>query len=82
MAALIGGSVPVAAYALTQALGLVAVPGIVESKARVFGTLSNPIFLAAYLMLLVPLTVARLAAAVRAGRPGSSRACRSSSRCS
>lgn len=70
VAALIGGSVPVAAYALTQALGLVAVPGIVESKARVFGTLSNPIFLAAYLMLLVPLTVARLAAAVRAGRPG------------
>lgn len=70
VAALVAGSLPVAVYALTQALGLVAVPGIVESEARVFGTLSNPIFLAAYLMLVMPLTVVRLAAAARAGRPG------------
>jgi tetratricopeptide (TPR) repeat protein len=62
--ALIGGSVPVALYALTQAVGIVAVPGKVESTARAFGTLSNPIFLGAYLMLIVPVTVAAAAAAL------------------
>ena len=55
--ALCAGSAPVATYALTQGLGLMPVPGKVESASRVFGTLTNPIFLAAYLMLLVPLSL-------------------------
>lgn len=67
--ALIAGSVPVAVYALAQAARLEVVPGAVESALRVFGTLSNPIFLGAYLMLLVPLTLWRLGAALMGGRP-------------
>lgn len=67
---LIAGSLPVAAYALSQALGLVAVQGTVESASRVFGSLANPIFLGAYLMLVLPLSLARLAQAVRAERGG------------
>jgi tetratricopeptide (TPR) repeat protein len=63
VAALIAGSVPVAVFALLQALGAQVVAGTVESTTRVFGTLSNPIFLGAYLMLVVPLTWARLVAA-------------------
>ncbi|MEO8082455.1 MAG: tetratricopeptide repeat protein [Ardenticatenales bacterium] len=67
--ALIAGSVPVAVYALTQAAQLEVVPGKVEAALRVFGTLSNPIFLGAYLMLLVPLTLWRFGAALTGGRP-------------
>ncbi len=67
--ALIAGSVPVAVYALAQAARLQVVPGTVESALRVFGTLSNPIFLGAYLMLIVPLTLWRLGAALMGGRP-------------
>lgn len=67
-AAVAAGGVPVAIAALAQAVGLQAVPGMAESDARVFGTLSNPIFLGAYLMLLVPLALARLASAWRDGR--------------
>ncbi len=62
-------SVPVAALAIVQALGIELVAGEVESKTRVFGTLSNPIFLGAYLMLVVPLTVGRCVAAWRDNRP-------------
>ncbi|MFQ5460618.1 MAG: O-antigen ligase family protein, partial [Anaerolineae bacterium] len=47
-------SAPVAAYALAQALGAEVVPGVAESASRVFGTMANPIFLGAYLMLAVP----------------------------
>ncbi len=61
-------SVPVAGLAIVQALGIELVVGEVESKARVFGTLSNPIFLGAYLMLVVPLTVGRCVAAWRDSR--------------
>lgn len=70
VAALIAGSVPVSVYALTQFAGLEAVAGTAENE-RVFGTMANPIFLGAYLMLVAPLTVARLAAAARAARAGS-----------
>ena len=67
VATLAAASVPVALYALTQSVGLMAVPGRMEDS-RVFGTLSNPIFLGAYLMLLAPLVVARAVAALRGGR--------------
>ncbi len=67
IAVLAAAGVPVALYALTQAAGLEAVPGRVEDS-RVFGTLSNPIFLGAYLMMLAPIVVVRAGAAVRAGR--------------
>jgi len=66
---LLAGSVPVALYAVTQALGLEVVPGKVESASRVFGTIANPIFLGAYLMLLWPLALARVWQAVRDDRP-------------
>lgn len=69
VAAIIAGSVPVSVYALTQAAGMEAVPGIAEN-ARVFGTLANPIFLGAYLMLIAPLTLERLVAAARTTRSG------------
>jgi len=65
--AAIAGSVPVCVYALTQAAGMEAVPGTAEN-ARAFGTLGNPIFLGAYLMLVAPLTLERLVAAARAAR--------------
>lgn len=68
VAGLLIGSVPVAILAVTQALGLEIVAGEVESAGRVFGTLSNPIFLGAYLMLVVPFGVARAGAAVRRRR--------------
>lgn len=70
IAAIAAGGVPVAIAALAQALGMQAVAGDVESQSRVFGTLSNPIFLGAYLMLLAPLVISRLALAWREGRPG------------
>lgn len=69
VAALILGSVPVVLVALIQATGIQLVEGIVQSQTRVFGTLSNPIFLGTYLMLVVPLTLVRLAAPL----PGSGR---------
>ncbi len=62
VAALILGTVPAALVAILQGLGLPLVQGIVEKKTRVFGTLSNPIFLGAYLMMVMPLTLARLVA--------------------
>lgn len=64
---LAAASVPVVVYAFTQAAGIDVVPGIAENE-RVFGTLSNPIFLGAYLMLLLPVTLARALAALRDGR--------------
>lgn len=70
LVALCAASAPVAVYALTQWLGLMPVPGKVESASRVFGTLSNPIFLAAYLMLLAPLTLRLLGRARAEGRTG------------
>ena len=66
---LIGASVPVAIYALAQELGLEVVPGRVESADRAFGTISNPIFMAAFMMLLVPLCWMRLRGALASGRP-------------
>ncbi|MFN2114949.1 MAG: hypothetical protein ACK2T6_04480 [Anaerolineae bacterium] len=66
--ALVGGSVPVALFALIQAAGVAALPGKIESTSRAFSMLSNPIFLGSYLMLLVPITVSQTAAAWREKR--------------
>jgi len=57
VAAMVAGSAPVAVFALGQALGVEVVPGRVETAGRVFGTLSNPIFLGAYAMMVLPLTL-------------------------
>lgn len=67
LACMVAASVPVALYALTQALRLEVVPGRVESLTRAFGSLSNPIFLAAYMMLLLPLGLQRMQRAAREG---------------
>lgn len=69
VAALTAASGPVAVWALTQALGLRPVPGRMESASRVFGSLTNPIFLGAYLMLLLPFGLWLTARAYREGRP-------------
>jgi tetratricopeptide (TPR) repeat protein/O-antigen ligase len=68
VAVLVAGSVPVAVFALLQSAGVEVVPGKVESALRVFGTLSNPMFLGAYLMLVLPLSVARLITSLRERR--------------
>jgi tetratricopeptide (TPR) repeat protein/O-antigen ligase len=60
VATLILASVPAALVAILQGLGMPLVQGIVESNTRVFGTLSNPIFLGGFLMMVAPLTLARL----------------------
>jgi tetratricopeptide (TPR) repeat protein/O-antigen ligase len=67
---LIAASVPVSLFAITQWLGLEVVPGEVESANRAFGTIANPIFLGAYLMLLWPLTASRVVQAAQGNRPG------------
>ncbi len=58
--ALLLGSVPAALFAITQWLGVQ--PGVWTGLfgGRVFGTLGNPIFLGGYLLLVIPLTLARL----------------------
>lgn len=55
------GSIPAALFAVMQWLGIQ--PGVWRSLygGRVFGTLGNPIFLGGYLLMLIPLTLARLA---------------------
>ena len=55
------GSIPAALFAVMQWLGVQ--PGVWRSLygGRVFGTLGNPIFLGGYLLMLLPLTLARLA---------------------
>lgn len=54
------GSIPAALFAVMQWLGVQ--PGVWRSLygGRVFGTLGNPIFLGGYLLMLIPLTLARL----------------------
>ncbi|MFN8472922.1 MAG: tetratricopeptide repeat protein [Anaerolineae bacterium] len=58
--AVVLGSIPAALFAVMQGLGIQ--PGVWRGLygGRVFGTLGNPIFLAGYLLMVMPLTVARL----------------------
>jgi hypothetical protein len=62
VAALLLGSIPASLVAILQGLGIYLVQGgVVESTERAFGTLANPIFLGAYLVMVLPLTLARIA---------------------
>ena len=63
---LLAASVPVTLYALAQYFGLDPLPWVREEASRVFSTLTNPIFLGAYLVLLIPLTLAQLLRSLRA----------------
>ncbi len=53
-------SIPAALFAVMQGFGIQ--PGVWRGLygGRVFGTLGNPIFLGGYLLMVIPLTVARL----------------------
>ncbi len=65
--AVIVSSVPVALYALLQHLRLDPLPWNYPTWYRAASSVGNPIFVAAYLVMVVPLTVARLVDVVRAG---------------
>jgi len=66
--AAIFGSVAPVLYGLLQACGLDPVPWVVDPRGGVFATLGNPVFLGAYLAMIVPLTTSRLVLSVGAGR--------------
>ncbi len=57
---LIGSSVPVALYAILQDMGLDPLTWTANVQSRPGSTMGNPLFAAAYLTLLIPLTGARL----------------------
>ena len=63
--AIILSSVPVAVYGVFQHLGLSNLNP--ADAVRVTGTLGNPIYLASYLILVVPLTLARLVTSLAPG---------------
>jgi tetratricopeptide (TPR) repeat protein len=52
-------SLPIALYGMMQRYGLDPLEWSAEVRGRVTGQLGNPIFLAAYLIMVVPLTLAR-----------------------
>ena len=58
VAAIVLGSVPVAVYAVFQRLGLINLNPLEAFRSS--GTLGNPILLSSYLILVIPLTLARL----------------------
>lgn len=55
-------SVPVAVYGICQRAGWDPMPWWRDYGGRVFSTMGNPIFLSAWLMMLIPLTLGRIAA--------------------
>ncbi|MFQ5340722.1 MAG: tetratricopeptide repeat protein [Anaerolineae bacterium] len=57
---LLVASVPVALLSVIQFAGLDPLPLRSLSPARVYGTLSNPIFLGAYLVMIIPLTLSQI----------------------
>lgn len=63
--ALILPSLPIALYGVVQRFGVDPMPWIGDVTVRVASTLGNSIFVAAYLIMAVPLTIVRLAAAFR-----------------
>jgi len=63
--ALILPSLPVALYGVVQRFGADPMPWLGDVTQRVASTMGNSIFVAAYLIMVVPLTVARLIAALR-----------------
>lgn len=71
VALVVFASLPVSLYALIQHFDLLPGPWGAFSRGRVLSSLQNPIFAAAYLIMIVPLTVRQLLRAlstVRAGR--------------
>jgi tetratricopeptide (TPR) repeat protein len=60
-------SLPVAAYAIAQHLNVDPIDWGRSVAARVTGTAGNPIFLGAYLVMVLPLTLSRALAPRRAG---------------
>jgi O-antigen ligase len=62
-AALVWGSAPIVAYGLVQAIGLDPLEWHTDASSSVLSTLGRANFLASYLVLVVPLTAARLASA-------------------
>jgi tetratricopeptide (TPR) repeat protein/O-antigen ligase len=63
-------SIPVAGYGLMQAAGADPLPWAGDVQTRVASTLGNAIFVAAYLIMMVPLTLQRWMAALAARRAG------------
>ena len=63
---IIVNSLPVALYGLIQRYGLDPLPWADFSGERVDGSMGNPIFLAAYLVMVFPLTLGRAAEGFRA----------------
>ncbi|NOX63639.1 MAG: tetratricopeptide repeat protein [Chloroflexi bacterium] len=63
--AIILTSLPIALYGILQRVGLDPLPWGGDTVKRVPGNMGNAIFLAAYLIMAVPLTIERLIAAVR-----------------
>ena len=63
---IIVNSLPVALYGLIQRYGLDPLPWADFSGERVAGNMGNPIFLAAYLVMIFPLTLGRVAEGFRA----------------
>ena len=59
-------SVPAALYGIVQHLGLDPLPWATDERRRVIGPAGHPAFLAAYLMMIVPLVLGRLVARPRA----------------
>lgn len=58
--AIIVNSLPIALYGLIQRIGLDPLPWGQSFDGRVFGNMGNPIFLAAYLIMVFPLTLGRV----------------------
>ena len=58
-------SLPVALYAVVQKFGLDPMPWLGDVTRRVASTMGNSIFVSAYLIMVVPLTIARLVEALR-----------------
>jgi tetratricopeptide (TPR) repeat protein/O-antigen ligase len=63
-------SIPVAGYGLMQASGADPLPWAGDVQTRVASTLGNAIFVAAYLIMIVPLTLQRWMAALAERRAG------------
>jgi O-antigen ligase len=61
MRALVAGSVPVSVYGVLQYLGADPLPWTTDSVSRVLSTMGRSNFLAAYLAMIAPFTLARVA---------------------
>lgn len=59
-------SLPIALYAVVQKFGLDPMPWLGDVTRRIASTMGNSIFVSAYLIMVVPLTIARLVEALRA----------------